>query len=106
MILTMSRSWLYSLVLPTALPALSLASDVATKVRTAVQAHDSAAQVTATERSPVSGLYLTSIDGVSGYVSSDGRYFIVGDMLDLASRSNVTEERRQAKRRSVLQQIA
>jgi hypothetical protein len=27
-------------------------------------------------------LFQTSIDGVSGFVSTDGRYFIVGDMLD------------------------
>jgi thiol:disulfide interchange protein DsbC len=50
-------------------------------------------------------MYLTTIDGVSGYVSADGRYFIVGDMLDLASRKNVTEEQRKAKRRALLKRI-
>lgn len=78
----------------------------AAKLRVAVQGHDSGAQVGAVDSSPVSGMYLTTIDGVSGYVSADGRYFIVGDMLDLASRKNVTEENRKAKRRALLQKIA
>ena len=82
------------------------AGEVAGKVRDAIHAHEPAAQVAAVERSPVRGLYLTSIDGVSGYISADGRYFIVGDMLDLASRSNVTETQRQAKRRALLQKVA
>jgi thiol:disulfide interchange protein DsbC len=78
----------------------------AAKVRVAVQGHDSGAQVGPVDSSPVSGMYLTTIDGVSGYVSADGRYFVVGDMLDLASRSNVTEEQRKAKRRALLKKIA
>ena len=102
----MLRSWLSWLLLPTALPALAEpAGDLAEKLRNAVHAHDPAAQVAAPERSPVSGLYLTHIDGVSGYVSVDGRYFIVGDMLDLAARSNVTETQRQAKRKALLQKV-
>ena len=100
----MLRSWLSWLLLPAALPALAEpAGALADKLRDAVHGYDAAAQVTAPERSPVSGLYLTYIDGVSGYLSADGRYFIVGDMLDLASRSNVTDTQRQAKRRALLQ---
>jgi thiol:disulfide interchange protein DsbC len=78
----------------------------AAKVKVAVQGHDAGAQVGAVDASPVSGMYLTTIDGVSGYVSADGRYFVVGDMLDLASRKNVTEEKRKAKRRALLKQVA
>lgn len=103
----MLRSWVY---LPVQFMVLSAfgagAEDVAAeKVRVAVQGNDPGAQVSAVDRSPVSGLYLTTIDGVSGYVSADGRYFIVGDMLDLASRTNVTEERRKATRRELLKKI-
>jgi thiol:disulfide interchange protein DsbC len=102
----MLRSWLSWLLLFTALPVLAEpAGDIAEKLRNAVHTHDPAAQVAAPERSPVSGLYLTQIDGVSGYLSADGRYFIIGDMLDLASRSNVTETQRQAKRRALLQKV-
>jgi thiol:disulfide interchange protein DsbC len=76
------------------------------KLRSVIQAHDPGAQVTAPERSPVNGMFQTSIDGVSGYVSADGRYFIVGDMLDLQSRRNVTEEGRKERRRALLQKVA
>jgi len=82
------------------------AEELAAKVRVAVQANDPAAQVSAVDRSPVSGLYLTTIDGVSGYVSADGRYFVVGDMLDLAAKTNVTEQRRKQTRRELLKKIA
>ena len=83
----------------------SAAGDVEAKVRIAVQANDPAAQVSSVDGSPVSGLYSTTIDGVSGYVSADGRYFIVGDMLDLTSRTNVTEEKRKKTRRELLKKI-
>jgi thiol:disulfide interchange protein DsbC len=103
----MLRSWLSWLLLPTALPALAEPTgELADKLRQAIHAHDPAAQVATPERSPVRGLYLTHIDGVSGYVTADGRYFIVGDMLDLASRLNVTETQRQEKRRALLQKVA
>ena len=104
----MLRSWAFPLVLLMAWYALgaSAAGDVEAKVRGAVEGNDPAAQVSAVEGSPVSGLYLTTIDGVSGYVSADGRYFIVGDMLDLKSRTNVTEERRKVTRRELLKKIA
>jgi thiol:disulfide interchange protein DsbC len=103
----MLRSWAFPLVLLTAWYAFGAsAGDVEAKVRVAVQANDPGAQVSAVDGSPVSGLHLTTIDGVSGYVSTDGRYFIVGDMLDLKSRTNVTEQRRKATRRELLKKIA
>ena len=103
----MMRSWLCCLVLMMAMQAMAaaLAPDETITLRRAVQAHDPAAQVAMPASSPVAGMYLTSIDGVSGYVSADGRYFIVGDMLDLASHSNVTEDFRGAARRSLLREI-
>jgi thiol:disulfide interchange protein DsbC len=102
----MLRSWAFPVVLLMAWYAFGAsAGDVEAKLRVAVQGHDSGAQVGAVDPSPVSGMYLTTIDGVSGYVSADGRYFIVGDMLDLASRKNVTEEKRKATRRELLNRI-
>ncbi|HET9448675.1 MAG TPA: DsbC family protein, partial [Steroidobacteraceae bacterium] len=83
----------------------ALADEVGGKLLSVIQAHDPGAQVTAPERSPVSGMFHTSIDGVSGYVSADGRYFIVGDMLDLRTRTNVTEEGRKNRRRALLRKV-
>ena len=104
----MLRSWACLLVLPMAWSAFGATAEdlAAAKIRIAVQANDPAAQVSTVDRSPVSGLYLTTIDGVSGYVSADGRYFVVGDMLDLAAKANVTEQRRKLTRREVLKKIA
>jgi thiol:disulfide interchange protein DsbC len=105
---TMMRSWLCCLVLMTAMQAMAAAlgpNEIRT-LRQVIQAHDPAAQVAMPASSPVAGMYLTSIDGVSGYASADGRYFIVGDMLDLAAHSNVTEDFRRATRRSLLQEVA
>jgi thiol:disulfide interchange protein DsbC len=104
----MMRSWLGCLVLVTAMQAMAaaLTPDEAHMLHTAIRAHDPAAQVAAPTGSPVKGMYLTSIDGVSGYVSADGRYFIVGDMLDLASHRNVTQDSRQAMRRALLEKLA
>ena len=81
----MSRSWRCWAWLLVTLPVVSAAAE--------------------RERSPVPGLYQTTIEGVSGYVSADGRYFIVGDMLDLKSRTNVTEDGRKAKRRALLEKV-
>ncbi len=100
-------SWGYWVLLLTTLPMFGAsAGEAAGKLRAEIEAHDPGAQVTGLERSPVSGMYLTSIDGVSGYVSAGGRYFIVGDMLDLASRMNVTEAQRKETRRALLQKVA
>jgi thiol:disulfide interchange protein DsbC len=103
----MMRSWLCCLALVMAMQAMAaaLSPDAIRTLRQTIQAHDPAAQVAMPASSPVAGMYLTSIDGVSGYVSADGRYFIVGDMLDLASHSNATEEFRQATRRSLLAKV-
>lgn len=103
----MLRSWRCWGLLLTTVPVFGASVDeVGGKLRSVIQAHDPGAQVSAPERSPVSGLFQTSIDGVSGYVSADGRYFIVGDMLDLASRRNVTKEKRKERRRALLKKVA
>jgi thiol:disulfide interchange protein DsbC len=106
----MLRLWECWVVVLATLPVYAASGDEAAgklqELQSVIQAHDPGAQVVAPERSPVSGLYLTSIDGVSGYVSSDGRYFVVGDMLDLKSRRNVTEEGRKERRRGLLRKIA
>jgi thiol:disulfide interchange protein DsbC len=103
----MLRSWLYWVLLLVMLPAFdAAANDAAGNLRAVIEAYDPGTQVVAPEHAPVSGLYLTSIDGVSGYVSSDRRYFIVGDMLDPASRTNVTEEGRKETNRALLRKTA
>lgn len=43
------------------------------------------------QNSPVANLYLVSIPPRLFYISSDGKYVIDGDMIDVASKTNITE---------------
>src|SRR5688572_13978882 len=41
---------------------------------------------------PIPGLYELSRGGEVGYISADGRYYISGELHDLKSNANLTEE--------------
>lgn len=47
------------------------------------------------KESPVTGLLEVSSNGLTGYLTPDGRYFIRGDIFEVATRVNVTQLRRQ-----------
>lgn len=51
---------------------------------------------------PVAGLMEVSVNGMTGYMTSDGRYFIRGDIFEVATRVNVTQQRRQEQARMAL----
>jgi thiol:disulfide interchange protein DsbC len=55
--------------------------------------------------SPISGIYEVSRDSQVSYVSSDGRYAIVGDMIDLDSDANLSENRRRGIRQRILETV-
>ena len=55
--------------------------------------------------SPVPGLYEVSSGTEIGYVSTDGRFYIDGDVFDMASRSNLTEDRRKTARAGLVKSI-
>lgn len=50
--------------------------------------------ITSLEESAIKGLYELITDGAIYYVSADGDYIIDGDMIDLATRSNITSARK------------
>ena len=52
--------------------------------------------------SPVNGLFEVSLGSSVGYVTSDGKYLITGDMYELETRTNMTETRRTAARSKAL----
>jgi thiol:disulfide interchange protein DsbC len=52
--------------------------------------------------SPIAGLYEVSLKGTTGYVTTDGRYFVKGEIYEIATRINVTEQHRQEERRAAL----
>ncbi|MFT3904735.1 MAG: DsbC family protein [Steroidobacteraceae bacterium] len=54
---------------------------------------------------PIPGLYEVRRGTEVVYVSADGKFGISGDLYDLSSQSNVTEERRRAVRLSLLSAV-
>jgi len=57
------------------------------------------------ELSPVSGLYEVSYGAQVFYLSTDGKYIIQGDLLDVDSRKNLTDDRRNVYRKALLGKI-
>lgn len=55
--------------------------------------------------SPVTGVYEVTRGSDVSYVSSDGRYAIVGDMIDLDSDANLSENRRRGIRQRMLETV-
>lgn len=60
------------------------------------------AQVARVEETPVDGIYQTRFGSKFAYLSSDGRYVFVGDLIDLQSQTNLTEESRRGIARQAL----
>lgn len=52
--------------------------------------------------SPIPGLFEVRRGAEIGYVSSDGRHYIDGDLFDIATRDNLSEQRRQQGRVELL----
>ncbi len=52
--------------------------------------------------SPIDGLYEVQSGAEVGYVSDDGRFYVDGDVFDMTSRHNLTEDRRKVGRLALL----
>jgi thiol:disulfide interchange protein DsbC len=52
--------------------------------------------------SPIDGLYEVLSGPDVGYVSTDGRFYVDGDVFDMATRANLTEDRRKQGRLTLL----
>jgi thiol:disulfide interchange protein DsbC len=55
--------------------------------------------------SPVTGVYEITRGSDISYVSSDGRYAIVGDMIDLDADANLSENRRRVIRQHLIETV-
>ncbi|MBC7984013.1 MAG: thioredoxin fold domain-containing protein [Candidatus Obscuribacterales bacterium] len=67
-------------------------------VLAAIQKANPALTIKEVKNSPLNGLYYAVVDGTSGYISADGKLFITGDMFDVASRTNLSEQTRKTAR--------
>lgn len=52
--------------------------------------------------SPIAGLYEVASGADVGYVSADGRFYVDGDVFDMGSKENLTEDRRKQGRLALL----
>jgi thiol:disulfide interchange protein DsbC len=55
--------------------------------------------------SPVNGVYEVTHDSEITYLSSDGRYAILGDMIDLDADANISENRRRGIRARMIETV-
>jgi thiol:disulfide interchange protein DsbC len=55
--------------------------------------------------SPIEGLYEVRSGAEVGYVSTDGRFYVDGDVFDMATRENLTEDVRQKGRLALLAKV-
>jgi thiol:disulfide interchange protein DsbC len=56
--------------------------------------------------SAIDGLYEVSSGTEVGYVSADGRFYLAGDVFDMDTKENITEERRRQGRLALLAGVA
>jgi len=62
-------------------------------------------QIDRVEPSEIPGLYLVTIGAEVFYVTGDGKYLLRGDLIDLAQKSNLSEQARTVARISMLNKI-
>lgn len=58
------------------------------------------------DASPVDGWYTVHKGSIVAYVSADGRYLLQGDMIDLDSQVNLSEQARSEGRREVMSSVS
>ncbi len=88
----------------TAAPATVSAEDDA-EIRAKLSAALDGIEADDLRASPIAGIYEISKGSSIGYISTDGRYLIEGDLLDLENEINLTEERRNDWRQLRVAQI-
>ena len=88
-----------SAALPTASP-VELAA-----VRAAIKANMPDLDPEQVRPSPLPGVYEIQIGMNFGYVTADGRYLIAGDLTDLKTRQQITEDRRRTARVALVSKL-
>ena len=56
--------------------------------------------------SPIDGFYMIQKGSLVAYISEDGRYLLQGDLIDLDTQVNLSEESRTDARRDLMSQVA
>jgi thiol:disulfide interchange protein DsbC len=87
---------------PAAARPAPVATSVPPEVRARIAAKMPGAKITDVAVSPIPGVYEVTMGGLIAYVSADGRYLMSGNLYDLDTQANLTDERRATARAKVL----
>jgi thiol:disulfide interchange protein DsbC len=103
----MKRLWVYAALTAVTLASSPLLADDAEVevIRQALVRVTGDAVPDAIEPSPATGLYEVTFGPKLFYVSRDGRYLIQGNMVDLQTLQNLTEEREKVLRKDAIEAI-
>lgn len=81
------------------------ADDQADAVRVALSKQNPQLPIQKVQSSPARELYEVSMAGSSGYATPDGKYFVIGDLYEVATRKNLSEEQRKLRRAELLGKV-
>lgn len=83
--------------------AASATADSSTEsVRQAIRKVSPEVEIQDLAASAIPGMYRATLSGVAGYVTADGRHFITGDLFDVKSRTNLSEQERNLTHQELL----
>lgn len=84
---------------------LPVAQDDENAVKQSLSSAMPSVKVESIKPSPVSGLYEVTVGGNIVYVSNDGKYLLQGHLVDIAGRTDLTEEKLGSARKQALDKI-
>ena len=98
----MRQLWVMALLACASTATYSAEPAKAADPRAAIAAKLPGAKVEDVRPSPVKGIYEVRMGAQSAYVTADARYVFSGDLYDLESKENLTEQARSSERRTAL----
>ncbi|MGA7179142.1 MAG: DsbC family protein [Thiobacillaceae bacterium] len=73
------------------LPTLAISGDA--DIRKALSAQYPGTEISSVSKTPYGGLYEVIVDGEVAYVTADGKYLILGSVVDVSTKKNLTSAR-------------
>lgn len=86
-------------------PVFAESSDDTQQVEAALERLFPGSKADSIRPSPVAGLYEVTFDTQIYYMTPDGRYVLVGDVVDAQTRTNLTEPRRNEIRAAAIEEV-
>ncbi len=74
---------------------LAAGSEAGSKITQLLQVRLGGAEVSQPQPTPIPGIYQTTFGGKVAYLTGDGRYAFVGDLIDLQNQVNLSQQARQ-----------